>query len=247
MTQPRRFNVPLYTQIAGSIRAEIEAGQWPVGSRLPSIDQLAERFGVALQTMRQALIVLEENDLVIRKQGRGTFVLSTALDQRWLVLPTDWNSLVGMMERLEARMTLVSVSDRMPHFRANEGQPAKAYKFMKRVHFRDDRPFCVIDIYLEAELYMKKPRAFREKVVVPILSRMDDVKISQVLQSIRIDVADRDNAKLLDIPIAGPVARVRRSITDSEGVVIYVADIVYRGDVVQLEMNLSPDYLPTAI
>lgn len=235
-----RYNVPIYTQLANTLRAEIESGLWPIDTRLPSIEELANRFGVALLTMRQSIIVLEEEGLVLRKHGSGTFVQKDALEQRWLSLATDWRSLVGMIDGLEARLMLVSVSDRVPHLFDDEGKAASSYKFMKRVHDRNDRPFCVIDIYLSGEIYIRDPQAFREQVVVPVLDQMEGITIGKVHQNIRIDVADADTAHLLDIPIAGPVARVRRTIADKNGIVIYVADVVYRGDVVQLDMDLTP-------
>lgn len=238
---PRRRNVPLYTQLASSLRAEIEAGRWPVGTRLPAIEDLAGTFSVALQTMRQAVSVLEEEGLVLRKQGLGTFVQKGPRDQRWLTLPTDWRSLVGMVDHLEARLLLVDSSDRVPRIRPGEGEAAPAYKYLKRVHYRNDQPFCVIEIYLSAEIYMLAPERFRNEIIVPILDRMDEVDIGTVRQSVSVDVADSDTARLLDIPIAGPIARVRRYIADKNGTVIYAADVLYRGDVVYLDMNLSPE------
>lgn len=240
MKPTTRHSVPIYTQLAGSLRAEIESGMWPVGSKLPSIEDLASRFGVATLTMRQSIIMLEGEGMLLRKHGSGTFVQKGALEQRWLSLPTDWRSLVGMIDELEARHMLVSVSDRMPHLRAGDGEPATAYKFMKRVHDRNDRPFCVVEIYLSAEIYMRDPQTFRERVVVPVMDQMEDVTIGKVRQHLRVDVADAETAHLLDIPIAGPVAKVRRTINDQNGIAIYIVDVIYRGDVVQLDMDLSP-------
>lgn len=241
MTAPKRYSVPLYTQLAGALRADMEAGRWPVGSRLPAIEDLAGRFGVALQTMRQALSVLEDEGLILRRRGLGTFVQKDPRELRWLPLPTDWTSLVGMVDGLEARVLLADASDRVPHLRDDEGKAAPAYKYLGRVHYKSDLPFCVIEIYLSAEIYMRAPNEFRNQVVVPILDRMEDISIRTVRQSISVDVADADTAKLLDIPIAGPIAKVRRSITDEAGTAIYVADVVYRGDVVRLDMDLSPE------
>lgn len=240
MAAPKRRDVPLYTQLAGSLRAGIEAGRWPVGSRLPAIEDLARSFGVALQTMRQAVCVLEGEGLVLRRQGLGTFVQKEPREQRWLTLPTDWPSLVGMVDGLEARLLLVDASDRMPHVRAGEGKAAPAYKYLKRVHYRHGDPFCVIEIYLSAEIYMLAPEQFRNQIVVPILEQMKGVHVERVRQSVSVDVANADTAKLLDIPFAGPIAKVRRVISDREGTVIYVADVLYRGDIVYLEMDLSP-------
>lgn len=240
MAKHARNSIPRYTQIAGSLRAKLEAGDWPVGSCLPAIDRLAAMFEVAPQTMRQAISVIEDEGLVLRKQGVGTIVRSEPRTQRWLMLPVDWVSLVGMLDRLEVARLLIEDSERAPHLHDGEGTPCPAYKYLKRVHFRDDEPFCVLEAYLSAEIYMQKPKAFREKVIVPLLDQLPGLSIGSVKQSLRVDVADAALAKLLDIPLAGPIVRVRRVITDHQGEVIYLANVAYRGDIVALEMDLSP-------
>lgn len=236
----KRSAIPLYSQIASSLRREVEIGMWPVGAKLPSISQMADRFGVANQTMRQAVGLLEDEGLVLRRQGVGTVVQNNPRDLHWLQLPTDWDSLVGLLDMLNVRVMLVEASDRMPRTRENEGKPEGAFKYVKRVHYHGDQPFCVIEFYLAAEIYMRAPRQFRKKTVIPILARMKGVDIGDVTQSIGIDVADAEAAKHLDIPLANPVARVRRSISDKKGDLIYVAEALYRSDVIRVEMDLSP-------
>lgn len=241
MPNLKRRAIPLYTQIASSLRHEIDAGTWPVGANLPSICQLANRFGVANQTMRQAVGLLESERLVLRRQGVGTVVQNNPRDLHWLKLPTDWTSLVGMLDKLDVRVMLVEASDRMPKARDDEGRAKGAFKYVKRVHYLGEEPFCVIEFYLAAEIYMRAPRQFRNKTVIPILSKMKGIGIGTVLQSLGIDVADAETAKHLDIPLANPIARVRRSISDKKGNLIYVADALYRSDVIRVEMDLSPN------
>lgn len=240
MPNLKRSAIPLYTQIASSLRHEIDAGTWPLGSKLPSISQLADRFGVANQTMRQAVGLLEAEGLVLRRQGVGTVIQNNPRDLHWLKLPTDWASLVGMLDKLNVRVMLVEASDRMPKARDDEGTAKGAFKYVKRVHYHGDEPFCVIEFYLAAEIYMRAPRQFRNKTVIPILAKMKGIAIGNVRQSIGIDVADAETAKHLNIPLANPIARVRRSITDKKGNLIYVADALYRSDVIRVEMDLSP-------
>ncbi len=240
MANLRRSAIPLYTQIAASLRHEIETGTWPVGAKLPAINLLADRFGVAAQTMRQALSLLEAEGLVLRRQGFGTIVQNHPRDLQWLRLPTDWTSLVGMLDKLDVRVMLVEASDRMPKLHENDGRALSAYKYVKRVHYSNDEPFCVIEFYLSAEIYLRSPKQFRMQTVIPVLASMKDIDIDRVKQTIDIDAADTETAKHLDIPLANPIARVRRSITDSEGSVLYVADALYRSDVIHLDMDLSP-------
>lgn len=240
MANLRRSAIPLYTQLASSLRNEIDTGTWPVGTKMPAINQLADRFGVAAQTMRQAIGLLESEGLVLRRQGVGTVVQNLPRDQHWLKLPTDWVSLVGMLDKLDVRVMLVEASDRTPRAREGEGKPVGTYKYVKRVHYRNDEPFCVIEFYLAAEIYLRAPKTFRNTTVIPALSKMKNVDVSKVGQSVSIDVADAETAKHLDIPLANPVARVRRSIADKKGNAIYIAEALYRSDVIHIDMDLSP-------
>ncbi len=240
MANLKRSAIPLYTQIASSLRNEIGAGTWPVGTKLPAMNQLADRFGVATQTMRQALGLLESEGLVLRRQGVGTVVQNDPRDLHWLKLPTDWPSLVGMLDKLDVHVMLVEASDRMPKLREDDGEPTGAYKYIKRVHYCNDEPFCVIEFYLSTEVYMRAPKVFRRSTVIPVLAGMKNLDICTVRQSIGIDVADAETAKNLDIPLANPIARVRRLVADTKGHVTYVAEALYRSDVIRLEMDLSP-------
>lgn len=61
-----------YVQIAGQLRAAITAGE--IGPKLPSLTELAEQSGAALNTVRRAYQVLIDEGLVYTVPGRGTFV-----------------------------------------------------------------------------------------------------------------------------------------------------------------------------
>ncbi len=63
---------PTYLQVAGSIAARIQAGEFTC--RLPSERKLTREYGVAYMTLRHAMEVLRERGLIITRQGRGTFV-----------------------------------------------------------------------------------------------------------------------------------------------------------------------------
>jgi GntR family transcriptional regulator len=236
----QRHTVPIYTQLANALRAQIDDGKWPVGSRLPSIEMLAQEFGVASATIRQAIKVLEEEGLVRRRHGRGTFIEREPSAKRWLRLASDWDSLINMIEQLKPELLLVETAKRQPRILEGEGRPVPAYQYIKRVHYRGDLPFCVIDIYLAASIYLKHPARFRKEVVVPILARMPDIKIARASQTLAIAGADPEAAGHLGLPLGAPVAKVRRTIVDLAGWCIYAADVVYRGDVVKLDIDLSP-------
>lgn len=65
---------PLYAQVKDLMRARLSDGSWKPGRLLPSEFELAADFGVSQGTVRKALDELAAERLVIRKQGKGTFV-----------------------------------------------------------------------------------------------------------------------------------------------------------------------------
>ena len=65
---------PLWAQLADILRKQIQAGKLPSGRVIPSESTLMQEHGVARGTVRKAIDALEEEGLVERVQGRGTFV-----------------------------------------------------------------------------------------------------------------------------------------------------------------------------
>lgn len=69
----------LYRQIADQLRHLIEGGEFPVGSRLPSERELAEKLGVSRPSVREALIALEVEGRVRIRMGSGVYVVDPPL------------------------------------------------------------------------------------------------------------------------------------------------------------------------
>ena len=66
---------PLYEQVREAILERIQGGDWPPGGPLPSEPALATELGVSQGTVRKALDALANAQIVVRRQGRGTFVV----------------------------------------------------------------------------------------------------------------------------------------------------------------------------
>lgn len=71
------LRVPKYQQVIETLSAEIRAGKHGVGSQLPTEWEIGERFAVSRITVRRAMEHLQNEGLVSRKIGRGTFVVDT--------------------------------------------------------------------------------------------------------------------------------------------------------------------------
>lgn len=62
-------------EIADDLSARIRSGEYPPGSKLPSLRELAGLYSVSVSTIQRALDRVDERGLVVGSQGRGTFVV----------------------------------------------------------------------------------------------------------------------------------------------------------------------------
>src|ERR1035437_5450274 len=83
---------PLYRQIKGLILNSLRSGEWKPGEVIPSEIELAARFRVSQGTVRKAIDELAAENLLLRRQGKGTFVAThaeTKVQFRFLKLVPD--------------------------------------------------------------------------------------------------------------------------------------------------------------
>lgn len=73
--------VPLYYQLREIIVASINAGEWRMGSMVPSENQICEMYNVSRNTAKRALDELVKEGILVRKQGVGTFVTEPKIEQ----------------------------------------------------------------------------------------------------------------------------------------------------------------------
>lgn len=91
-------------QVADALRAGIGDGTYPVGTRLPSVRDLADRFGVAPGTVQLALDALRQEDLVFSAGNRGNFVRESSEPSAGSDLPAWASGLIEQVASLKAQV-----------------------------------------------------------------------------------------------------------------------------------------------
>lgn len=77
-----KLSTPVYVQIAENLLDQIESGELSPGDRLPPERELSKKLGVSRLTLRRALQKLEQQGLLTRRQGAGTFVSAPKIEQQ---------------------------------------------------------------------------------------------------------------------------------------------------------------------
>jgi len=236
-----RSRVPLYLQVASALSRRIEIGEWKPGEKISTLAELEAEYQVARVTVRQAVEVLQDEGLVRCLQGKGTFVADEVADKRWLKLETEWSALVSTIEDNVPRFIEPRQAVPVPRIDPGEGRLAEGYEHLLSVQSRDGVAYAVASVHLARSVFDRAPEAFRSRTALATLSRLariGDVEIAGARQTLVIGGADPEISTLLKIALGAPTAEARCVVTDGNNVVIYVGEIVYRGDCIKLDGDL---------
>lgn len=231
----------LYGQLASIFRSQILTGSWHNGTELPTIDELCERYGVSRITVRQAIQMLVEEGLLVSGRGRRTMVSAprtpVAVDQFKntidAISSTEPDHQIILLERKD-RVTL-------PPEACFLGTPAKTYSRFKKIHKSAGAPYCVMEIYVAQTIADRLPKKIEaRKELAPLLAKYAKPKLVSGRERITVAAADYEEARYLEYPMAGPVAKITRIMCNAKDEAVYVGYFTYRGDRFGIERNMAP-------
>jgi GntR family transcriptional regulator len=205
-----RSPIPLYRQLADILLADIRSGKYPSGSRIPSENRLAARYGIGRPTARQATDLLVRKRMLIRKRGSGTFVCK---DQKEI----DLFSLAGTLSSFHKKgiwvttsilqnITLKSIEDDPENPFANK----RAY-FFSRLSRVEKVPVLIEDIYLHKTLFANIDKiALLDRSLSQIVDENYYMRPIGGKQNFRIGYVAGEKAKNLQISPDIPILTVKR-------------------------------------
>ena len=232
--------IPLYYQLETILRKKIASGDYSPDTPLPSEDALAEEYEVSRITVRQALSSLEQDGLVIRQRGKGTFVSKKA---DTLELPRFTGSiedLILMGKRTKTKVIETSWVDPSDIIRERlKVKDGKVLRIEKIRHIEGD-PFSHVFNYLPPELGNKLPiDLVKSKPMLMILEDELGVRANEAEQSVEATIADTADASLLDIRVGDPLLKAERTVYDVKGNPVEYVSVVYRADKYAFTMKLK--------
>lgn len=230
----------LYLQLSNIFRGRIESGEWKVGERIPTVEELYKSYSVSGMTIRQALGILEDEGLIERFRAKGTFVRLRPRRDVWCDVKTDMSGL--LLARPGAKIEVLSdkIVDHLPASIEETTQEGIQYRHLQRLHSRDDTNFLLSDVYITLEVaQLIEDSDLKSKTAMRLLSDLPGVKIVDAKQVLTIERAVYDCAASLKIPLDSPVAKVVRTAFDDNGNILMIAIGNYRSDSVRIEMHLK--------
>ena len=205
---------PLYQQIKALITRSLQTGEWKPGEAIPSEMELAARFKVSQGTVRKAIDELAAENLVVRRQGKGTFVATHAeekIQYRFLRLVPDDERAEGRIERriLECRRVRAP-ADIARVLELKSGDTAVQ---IRRLLVFAGQPVVFDDIWLPGAAFKGLTAERLAEYRGPLYGLFESefgVRMIRAEEKIRSVAADVSVAALLDVPAGMPLLSVER-------------------------------------
>lgn len=207
---------PLYQQIKALILHSLQSGEWRPGEAIPSEIELAARFKVSQGTVRKAVDELAAENLLIRRQGKGTFVATHAEEQvqyRFLRLAPD--APVNPPEGSSSREFLDCRRLRAPVdvARALNLKSGDMVVEVRRVLHFSGQPVVFDDIWLPGHLFKGLTADRLSEYRGPMYGLFESefgVRMIRAEEKIRAVAADALAAERLQVPVGAPLLSVER-------------------------------------
>jgi len=211
---PETAGMPLYRVVKRSLLSAIESGSCPPGETLPSETEIAGAMGVSIGTLRRAVDELAAEHILVRRQGRGTFVATHGTD-RFLFQFFHVERADGLREA--PLVDLVSFE----RLRVDDA-PAEALQLRvgdpviqieNRLHLQGSA--VIYDrLTLPASLFKGlTEKRFRERpgTVYQLYQSDFGISVLRAQERARASAADRHAVRVLGLPFGQPVMQVRRT------------------------------------
>ncbi|MCG9789441.1 GntR family transcriptional regulator [Vibrio barjaei] len=218
---------PRYLQIADTLIEKISNGELSAGSILPTEGELQKEFDVSRVTIRKAMQLLVDKDLLFRQRGSGTYVKAPKAQHNALQLS-------GFVEEVSAQGK--TPSSKIITFELIECNELVAGKLdvsigeevysIRRLRMIDDEPEVLEHTYLPVSLFPDLSIKAMRSSKYDYIEKTKGLKIKLSRQSIKPEILDKKTADELNMDMADPIIRVD-SVGELESGIVFEYTVHY--------------------
>ena len=232
---------PLYLQLYAILSEKIQAKEYPAGTFLPSEKELAQEYGVSRITVRNALKLLKQRNLIEKKKGAGSFVKPQLIDQPLSTVIYFDQDVKRFGHEPSSTVLRNAITYADTHIACSMGIEENTKMIcVVRLRFADSEPLCLEMAYL---LYDRCPgvlgRDFSSSSLRRYLENEYGIIWTTASQKIYASPASPEIAPLLNLKRNDPVLYIERVSLCQNGLPGEYLAAYYRGDRYYLTANLA--------
>lgn len=223
---------PLYKQLEEKLLKEIENGERPAGSRIPTENELSEQYKVSRVTVRKSLAKLTDMGYLDRKSGKGTFVAEKKFQRglsKGVISFTEMCKLMGA--KPGARIIKIALEDPTPkemelmHLEADE-----KILVLERIRYADDKPVILeLNKFPEAFSFLFSEN-LNDTSLYEILKDKHNILFNQSTKTLDLIFAASKEAKALNITKGYPLLRIDSILQDTNNNIYNLSQQLCIGD-----------------
>lgn len=206
---------PLYRQVKQALLQSLQGMAWKPGQPIPSEMELAAQFGVSHGTVRKAIDELATENVLVRRQGKGTFVAThedQRLSRRFLRLVSD------LEDKQEISRQILLCKWKKPD--TATAQALQLESEVKTIHIVRTLTFAGKVVILEhiwlspepfSNLSLKSLRDNHQVPLYALFEREFGVNMVRAQERLKAVLADAAQAETLDLPLGSPLLQIERT------------------------------------
>jgi len=232
---------PLYQQILKELKAQLKAGKYRPGQRMPSEAELMRAYGVSRMTVRLAIDGLEKQGYVTKVQGRGTFVRKRKIVQELSAISSWSENLRTQGLQVESRLLkkaeIAADEDAAEKLEVPAGTPLY---YIERLKLVDGEPLGWGRIWVKKSQF---PALIEQEEIVDsvytVLEGRYGAELARATEVVEAMVATRELAARLSIAVGAPLLKVTRVTYDANDMPLEISRIISRADRYAYKMALA--------
>ena len=232
--------IPLYIQLKNELLKKIREDYKP-SDIIPAEGELEKFYHVSRITVRRAIEELVREGILIKKQGRGTFVK----EQKILY---DANSIGSLTQRLEKTNHILKTKSieyeiiTSDHY-VKELLNCDTLLCIKRFRVLDDVPFALMKNYLNVNSVPKLQEKFKIESLYTFLKKQYGIEFYNAEETVGAKAASKNSAQKLEVPENFPLLSLHRLSFDKYDSPLEYSDIVIKSDMYKHKILLSNDQM----
>ena len=228
--------IPLYYQLKEYLLKEIRE-RYQAGDLLPSEAEIEQRYGVSRITVRKAIEELSREGIVVKKQGKGTFVM----EEKILY---DANIIGSLTQRLEAQEHQLQTRS-IEYITISEAHHAKTLLqcdtllCIKRFRVLDGAPFALMLNYIDSTKVPNLQEKFNIESLYSFYKEVYGITFHHAEETVEAKAATKEQAKKLGIPYNAPLLSLQRLSYSKDNTPMEYSDIVIKADMYKHKIVLK--------
>ncbi|GGX15258.1 GntR family transcriptional regulator [Pigmentiphaga litoralis] len=215
--------LPRHVQVRDELMRRIADRVWKAGEALPSEERLAAEFSISVGTMRKAIQALEQEKVVERIHGKGTFV-TRAFERSSMLRFVRFRGTEQQELPAAHILTLeTTAADDVMRGKLQLRSATEKVLYLHRSRAYGDEVVLVEHIWLPARRFAKLESYLKREsppLLYPVYDEVCDVVVSRAVDELSMGILDADDAAIFGVDPATPCMRIERTMRDHGGQVV---------------------------